>query len=58
LALEEQQAVAAKAVLAAILRSLPLLPQAGVVVAETLLGKPLALQAVPAAVAAAMALQQ
>jgi hypothetical protein len=29
-----------------------------VVVAETLLGKPLALQAVPAAVAAAMALQQ
>jgi hypothetical protein len=29
-----------------------------VVVAETLLGKPQALQAVPAAVAAAMALQQ
>jgi len=56
--LEAQQAVAAKAVLAATLRFLPLLPQAAVVVVEMLLDKPLALQAVPAAVAAAMALQQ
>jgi hypothetical protein len=47
----------AEAVLVGTLRSQQLLPQVAAEAAETLLGKPLALQAVPAAVAAAMALQ-
>jgi hypothetical protein len=57
LVLVEPQEAVAEAVLVGTLRSQQLLPQVAAEAAETLLGKPLALQAVPAAVVVEMVRQ-